>query len=233
VRWVAPAIGLAVVAALALVLVLLAQTGDRTGSAAQPARSTNSSGGTTQAPPAQPTAPSSRASTPGRATSGAPAPTGRSGQRGGSAQSVPAGFVRHRDATGFSVVVPAGWQPVRSGALVEFREPGGGRFLRIDQSDSPNGDPVTDWQRQEAVVSQRLPGYRLLRPITRVDYRGWAAADWEFTWNSGGTTVHVLNRNIVPSPTKAYALYWSVPDSQWASSRGIFDVAAGTFQPAT
>jgi hypothetical protein len=146
---------------------------------------------------------------------------------------VPAGFVRHRDVTGFSVAVPAGWEPFRNGTLVDLREPGGGRFLRVDQSDSPKGDPVADWQRQEAVVSQRLPGYRLLHPITRVNYRGWDAADWEFTWTSGGTTVHVLNRNIVPRPTKAYALYWSVPDSQWASSRGIFDVAARTFQPAT
>jgi hypothetical protein len=146
---------------------------------------------------------------------------------------VPAGFVRYRDRTGFAVAIPAGWQPVRNDPRVDFREPGGGRFLRVDQSDSPKDDPLTDWQQQEAVVSQRLPGYRLVRPITRVDYRGWNAADWEFTWVSGGVTIHVLNRNILPRPTKAYALYWSVPDSQWDASRGIFDVAARTFQPAT
>jgi hypothetical protein len=146
---------------------------------------------------------------------------------------VPAGFVRYRDATGFSVAVPAGWQTVHNGTLVDFREPGGGRFLRIDQSDSPQGDPVTDWQRQAASFASTHAGYHLVRPIVRVDYRGWNAADWEFTWTSGGTTIHVLNRNVVPSPTKAYALYWSVPDSQWTSSRRIFDIAAQTFQPAT
>jgi len=145
---------------------------------------------------------------------------------------VPAGFVRYRDSTGFALAIPAGWQPVRKSQRVDFQEPSGGRFLRIDQTDSPKGDPVADWQGQEAVVSQRLPGYRLLRPIVRVDYRGWQAADWEFTWVSGGITIHVLNRNVVTSPTKAYALYWSVPQSQWDSSRQIFDVAATTFQPA-
>jgi hypothetical protein len=146
---------------------------------------------------------------------------------------VPSGFVLHRDRTGFSVAIPAGWRAVRNDPRVDFREPGGGRFLRIDQTDSPKGDPLTDWQNQETFVSNKLPGYRLVRPIARVDYRGWDAADWEFTWTSGGTTIHVLNRNVVPRPTKAYALYWSVPDSQWDSSRRIFDIAARTFQPAT
>ena len=146
---------------------------------------------------------------------------------------MPPGFVRYQDRTGFSVAIPAGWQPVHNGPRVDFHEPGGGRFLRVDQTDSPKGDPVADWQRQETVVSARLPGYRLVRPIVRVDYRGWAAADWEFTWTSDGRTIHVLDRSFVTSPTKAYALYWSVPDSQWASSRRIFDIAAGTFQPAT
>jgi hypothetical protein len=131
------------------------------------------------------------------------------------------------------VVIPAGWQQVHDSPRVDFRDPQTGRFLRIDQSDSPRGDPVADWQRQSAVVSARLSGYRLVRPIVAVDYRGWPAADWEFTWVNAGTTVHVVNRNLVPRPNKAYALYWSVPESRWASSKRIFDIAAQSFQPAS
>ena len=64
------------------------------------------------------------------------------------------------------------------------------------------------------------------------DYRpeeGWTTADWEFV--IGGT--HVLDRNIRVSDTRAHALYWSTPDSQWrtAASRRIFDLAAVSFVP--
>ena len=222
----AAALAIAVTTAV-LVFVANRDGGGSAGQAAPTSQPTGSGPATSARTSPSPTgspAPTGRAST--------PAPTG-SASGGGSAQAIPPGFVQYRDRTGFSVVVPAGWQQVRSGTLMDFRDPQGGRFLRIDQSDSPKGDPVTDWQRQAANFARTHAGYRLVRPIARVDYRGWAAADWEFTWNSGGATIHVLNRNVVPRPTKAYALYWSVPDSQWASSRRIFDIAARTFQPTT
>jgi len=223
--WLAAAVAVAGGVAAILALTTVRSDGGAGGQAAPSTRTTRSTApsGQTQ-PPARSTTPT------GRAT--APAPTRSAPSARPATPSVPAGFVRYRDSTGFALAIPAGWQPVRKSQRVDFQEPSGGRFLRIDQTDSPKGDPVADWQGQEAVVSQRLPGYRLLRPIVRVDYRGWQAADWEFTWVSGGITIHVLNRNVVTSPTKAYALYWSVPQSQWDSSRQIFDVAATTFQPA-
>jgi hypothetical protein len=65
-----------------------------------------------------------------------------------------------------------------------------------------------------------------------VEYRGWNAADWEFTWRPGGGTVHVLNRNIRVNDRRAYALYWSVPAGEWSSRRSEFDTIAATFEPA-
>jgi hypothetical protein len=141
---------------------------------------------------------------------------------------VPAGFRRHDDPTGFTVAVPAGWRAVRTGQRVDFREPGGSRFLRVDQTDQPKEDPVADWQQQERSVSQRLRGYQRIR-IQRVDYRDYAAADWEFTFGSGPT--HVLNRGM-NTGEKGYALYWSTPASQWERSQPMWDVFTRTFQPA-
>jgi hypothetical protein len=128
--------------------------------------------------------------------------------------------------------VPAGWTRSKSGPRTYFREPGGSRFLQVDQTTDPKPDALSDWEAQERSVAQRLAGYRRIR-IERVEYRGWNAADWEFTWRSGDRRLHVLSRNIRVSDERAYALYWSVPDDRWAPSRPLFDTFAATFRPAS
>ena len=146
-------------------------------------------------------------------------PAGQSG--------VPAGFTLHKDPTGFQVAVPDGWQPARNGSRVDFREPGGSRFLRVDQTDSPKPDAKADWERQEQSVSQRLPNYQRIR-IDRVDYRDYNAADWEFTF---GNNTHVLNRGM-NTGAKGYALYYSSREGQWDESQPILQTIYKTFKPA-
>jgi hypothetical protein len=114
----------------------------------------------------------------------------------------------------------------RSATAVDFREPGGSRYLRVDQTNTPNNDPVGDWTRQEASVRKRLGGYQRIR-IDPVRYRDYIAADWEFTYGN----TRVLNRGM-NTGAKGYALYWSTPKSQWNESRPMFDVFAQTFRPA-
>lgn len=144
---------------------------------------------------------------------------------------LPAGFRTYHDTTGFSVAVPAGWQRVRDGSRVDFRDPAGGRFLRIDQTDSPQPDPVADWRRQAAYVSKRLPGYRTVS-ITAADYRGYPAADWQFEFGAGGDRrIRVVDRGFTVDG-KGYAIYWSAPAARWASSLDDFHTFAKTFQPA-
>lgn len=146
-------------------------------------------------------------------------------------ETVPEGFRLHQDETGFVVAVPADWTVSRDGSRIDFVEPGGGRFLRIDQTQTPKPDPVADWQQQEADVSVRLGGYSRIR-IEPVDYREYDAADWEFTWQADSGALHVLNRNTITGPDRAYALYWSTPEGEWTDSLSTFDVIAQTFQPA-
>jgi len=185
--------------------------------------------GTSQAnggspPPASPTAgASATTATTARATAtpGATRPT------------IPAGFTRYTDPRdGFSLAVPAGWRPSRNGTLVDFDDPTSGRFLRIDTSDSPQADPYDNWVSYERQFSRTHTGYTNLG-IRRVNYgqdRGWETADWEFRLGS----THVLDRNILISPRRAHAIYWSTPESLWGTpeSRRIFNTAAATFEPA-
>jgi serine/threonine protein kinase len=232
-----PRRGAGLVALLAAVLVLagVVTYDTLTSQPSQPREQARAPAGRhTSAPPAAaPPAGLARSPSPRTPSTSAPAVTGPAPQRSSpnTVGSVPAGFRRHQDPTGFQIAVPVGWRRSTEGTRTYFREPAGGRFLQIDQTTDPQPDALADWRRQEESVSRRLSGYRRLR-LEPVDYRGWNAADWEFTWQSGNGQLHVLSRNIRVSDTRAYALYWSTPANQWAESKGFFDVFARTFQPA-
>ena len=147
------------------------------------------------------------------------------------AVTLPAGFHLHTDPTGFTIAVPDGWTRSTEGPRTYFNEPDGGRFLLVDQTTEPKDDPLTDWQANEPAVANRLSGYERIS-LERVEYGGWDTADWEFTWQGSRGQIHVLNRNVRVSDARAYALYWSVPEPQWADSRDMFDLIAKSFQPA-
>jgi serine/threonine protein kinase len=162
-------------------------------------------------------APSSTAPAPGEGEDGAPA----------AAAAVPAGYRTYTDTAGWSVAVPEGWREVRDGPRIDFRSPDGA-FLRIDSTDTPAGDPVADWQNQERSVSQRLPGYELVA-LGPVEYRGWDAADWRFTFAGDNSRIRVLNRNFVVAADEAHALYYSAPEG--AYDERVHEVASATFTP--
>jgi hypothetical protein len=144
---------------------------------------------------------------------------------------VPAGFRAYTDSTGFALALPKGWTASRRGTDVIFRQPGGRAYLLVAQTTTPQPDALKDWQAQEASARSRLTGYRRLR-LERVSYKGWDAADWEFTWTPSSGPLHVLNRNVRVNDHRAYALYWSVPSARWQALRPSFDTVAASFRPA-
>ncbi|HEY0540012.1 MAG TPA: protein kinase [Actinoallomurus sp.] len=146
---------------------------------------------------------------------------------------LPSGYHWHHDSTHFSIAVPNGWSASHHGHYLYVEDPHSSRILIVDQSDTPKSDPLADWKEQEAARRGGFSGYHRVR-LESVDYpQARKAADWEFTYNGSSGRTHVLNRNILANKKHAYALYWQVPDSRWKSSRGIFDVFASSFRPAT
>ena len=136
------------------------------------------------------------------------------------------------------MLVPAGWRPVRRDTRVDFDDPASSRFLRIDTSGTgtpykAQADPYANWVQYERQFRQGKVGYRNLG-IRRVPgYRpaeGWTTADWEFLLGS----THVLDRNLLVSPARAHAIYWSTRPACGTAqkSRRIFDLAAAGFVPA-
>jgi hypothetical protein len=138
----------------------------------------------------------------------------------------------YTDSTGFSVAVPESWTVSRRGSIVYFNEPNGGRLLGIDQTDRPQPDPVVDWRGKEAYRVSRgdFPSYQRVR-LEAVEYF-LNAADWEFTYVSNGVQLHVNNRGFITSPTQAYGMWWSTPDSQWAASLPDLRLIQASFRPA-
>jgi hypothetical protein len=151
---------------------------------------------------------------------------------GGGQPVLPAGWYRYTDETGFSVAIPQGWSVQRSGTIVYFREPVGGRYLGIDQTDQPQLDPVADWAGKEAYRVGRgdFPDYRRIR-LEEVPYFQ-KAADWEFTYLVDGGRTHVLNRGFITSPNRAYGMWWSTPDSAWDGSLEALRLIQTSFTPA-
>jgi serine/threonine protein kinase len=165
-------------------------------------------------------APATKSSSPPPTSTSAPPP---------SDDGAPAGYRLYEDPSGFSLAVPDGWDAEQSSATaVDFKAPDGVRFLRVDQTDQPKDDAKKAWEEQEKSVKKDLPDYHRIS-IETVDYNGWDAADWEFTF---GSNTHVLNRGFVPDDSHGYALYLSTPEDQWASSQDVFQTAADTFTPA-
>ena len=138
----------------------------------------------------------------------------------------------YRDWTGFSVPIKQGWQVSRdSGGRVQFRDTQNGRMLMIDQTDTPQPDPVADWKSKEDYRRRTEPGYQRVGQIRAVDY-GIKAADWEWLYTApSGVRMHVRNRGFIAAKDKAYAIYWETPESIWTESLADFEVIAAGFRP--
>jgi hypothetical protein len=220
-------IALAVALAMVLLVKVLHSDDDGAGSGAGP-----------QPQNSPTTRPSASASAPAAPQSARPsttisaAPSAGAGGKGGSAGvSLPPGWETYTDPTGFTVAVPASWTSSQEGTLRRFREPGTGRSLGVDQTNHPKADPYDDWVDQEKARS-RLSNYQRIQ-LVRVPNYFQSCADWEYTYtDSGGTRIHVLDRNIVTGPTHAYAIIFQMPDALWSSSADMFPMFAKTFQPA-
>ncbi len=199
--------------------------------ATQRSGSTSGTGATGQGNPGR--APTRRPSASNPSASASPSPpasTSPAAPEARPGRGVPAGYQRVHDPLGFTVAVPDGWtRRLAAPTRVDYVSPDGTQFLRVDQQ--PQAEPSAEqaWLDAEPAVAARLPGYQRIS-IAPVDYR-YPAADWEFTWQAPGGTIHVLNRGIVTDP-RGFALYMSGPDATWESaSRPVFQTAAATFRP--
>jgi hypothetical protein len=137
----------------------------------------------------------------------------------------------------FSIAMPAGWSARDvAGQSSGRRYWGSARYprLQIDYTGTPGKDAKAAWEAQESASRGGFPGYHLVS-IKNVDYRGYrTAADWEFTFTSGGTTMRAVNRGFVTDDTHGYAIFFIAPDADWngVTVKQMRDTFYNTFKPA-
>ncbi len=138
----------------------------------------------------------------------------------------------YADPTGYSVAVPDGWTYEKVGTTLCFRDPLHGRFLSVDPSRSPNGDPVTACKTEAArmVKAGDLPQYRQISIASVAPTI--KAADWEYTFEGpSNTRMHAVTRWF-KSGARAYAMTWAVRDFDWPLNDPLRLMIDSTFSAA-
>jgi hypothetical protein len=146
-----------------------------------------------------------------------------------------AGWQTYHDPSGFAIGLPPGWA-VASTTPGEVRFTGkpGGFALVVAWTAHPQADALADWQRQAAVKAAADSTYRQIS-IRRVSYRGYNAADWQFTNLYQSTRIRVIDRGFIVQPGQlSYAIEFYGPASKWpAEYASIWQRLVTSFQPAS
>ena len=133
--------------------------------------------------------------------------------------------------TGATVAHPPDWSAVpRGGGATDLVDPAGGRYLRLQYTDTPKDDAVEDWEAQSASFAQRHDNYNEIS-IQPYDYNGHEAALWEYTYYDGGAQLHAYNLAIVAGG-RGYALNFQTRESQWAQSQQLWEQFVASVAPA-
>jgi len=162
------------------------------------------------------------------------APAGTSHTATGRAVSAPRWHTYH-DPSGFAVGLPPGWAVAStSPGEVQFTGTPSGFVLVVAWSTHPQPDALADWQQQAVRKAAADSSYRQIG-IRRVTYRGYNAADWQFTNIYQGLRIRVIDRTFIVRPGQlSYAIELYGPVTQWpAEYARIWQPLLTSFQPAS
>ncbi|WP_020135745.1 serine/threonine-protein kinase [Streptomyces sp. 351MFTsu5.1] len=136
----------------------------------------------------------------------------------------------YKGSQGYSIGLPEGWSFQTSGSAGDrFTGPDGQKLL-VAWTSTPKGDPVADWENQERSMVRAQ--YSKIR-IAKVSYRGWNAADWEFTYVENGTKYRTIDRGFVVNGHLGYALMYTAKAANWGTElrEDTWQTLARTFEP--
>ncbi|MDQ6649336.1 MAG: hypothetical protein M3Z02_04385, partial [Actinomycetota bacterium] len=211
-RWLLPVLALAAIAIIAAGAFALLRP--RSHQAATAATAT-----ATGAPPASPSA----------------SPAGGSSAAATPSAAATAGWTTYKDPLGWSIKMPPGWTAapisVRGQSLTQLTDPTDtSTYLRVQRQGAPATSPRAEWQSFAPDFAATVSNYRQIKIVDVNDYRGYRSADWEFTFDSGGTTLHAIDRMSV-TPNGTYALLFQTRASRFGSAQDQLQGFLGSFQP--
>jgi hypothetical protein len=131
---------------------------------------------------------------------------------------VPAGWRSFQDPDGtYRLSFPPTWTPTDRGPFIDFTEPGGERFFRV-QPTTDGMAPLAAQRSLERSFMARHPGddYQRLR-LGTTTFRSVPAAEWEFTFLNEGRLTRGYDITFTAGGRR-HAILFQSPASRWAAS---------------
>lgn len=139
---------------------------------------------------------------------------------------IPAGWQQVTEA-GFTLNVPIGWTRMSGTRGPIWKDPASGAFVQVDQTPW-TGDPAAHWRTWEAQVRKdgKLRGFQaiVVRPLDA------NTADVEFTYLTKSQSMHAVDRGVLVNG-RPYALFISIPDSEWTAQAASRANLLASFHP--
>ena len=169
----------------------------------------------------------------GGTTRGAQPEASASAQQEDEAASAPEGWTTYDGQAGWTVAVPPSYRPSTFNGAPQYKDPETGRTLRVETTAPGRGktDAVEDRRYRAGLFAKSHENYQELG-ISSVDYRGYEAADWEFTYSDGGADLHALSRVFVVDGTGHSLFFQTRASDDWTAAREEFEKIAAAFEPA-
>ncbi|MED7922878.1 protein kinase [Nonomuraea sp. LP-02] len=139
---------------------------------------------------------------------------------------------RQQTAAGFTVAVPEGWKLAAAGGVATFTGPKDSGLRAVVEEAGPEADGgLAELSRREAEGGRE--SYIQVQ-LQGVKYRGWKAADWEYTYTTdAGVPMHALTRYVTVDDTTAFTITFDVPELKWDEQADMRKVFLDTFRQTT
>jgi len=149
---------------------------------------------------------------------------------GGGAVDAPAGWQSFPGAGGWTVAVPPSYALGSFDRSPQYKDSATGRTLRVTTGKG-GPDAVEDRRIRAGLFAKSHDAYNEIG-INPVEYRGYEAADWEFTYSDGGASLHAISRVFVVDKTGYSIFFQTRATDDWAAARKDFDQIAASFRTA-
>jgi eukaryotic-like serine/threonine-protein kinase len=144
---------------------------------------------------------------------------------------VPASWRSFQDPDGtYRLSFPPTWTPTDRGPFIDFTEPGGERFFRV-QPTTDGMAPLTAQRSLERSFVARHPrdSYQRVR-LGTTTFRSVPAAEWEFTFLDEGRLTRGYDITFTAGGRR-HAILFQAPASRWAASRDELQSFLAGFRP--
>ncbi|SDH43063.1 serine/threonine-protein kinase [Nonomuraea jiangxiensis] len=149
----------------------------------------------------------------------------------GAPSTAPEGYKEH-SPPGFTAAVPEDWTVTTAEDVATFSGPKDSGLRIVVERVTPQTDGgLSELGRREAeggveaYIQVQLQGLK---------YRGWQAADWEYTYTtSAGVPMHRLTRYVTLDDITAFTITFDLPDLKWDEQAETRKVFLDTFGPTT